>query len=240
MKKNRIVVIALAVLMVFAAVSCKDEPVVKTDVYVGTESELKAAIAEGIANIHLSADIDVTDTIHVGGEKKIILDLNGKSLFNSKEIWHQEPGVKNSWSLISVRDKAELTIKGDGSLKAKENDVYALDVYDVGAKLIVESGEFIGNAHCIYVCEGELLVKGGKFSIQQKSGNPSPYGYVLNCLDDSYTKGIAKITVTGGAFANFDPSDCAAEGAHTNFLAENYKTTSKEVDGITWWTVEKQ
>lgn len=263
MKKARIAVVALAVLMLFAAVSCKEphvhsygDPQVKDGkvvqvcecgdvkevegaVAVGTEDALKKAIEDGVANIYLSSDIDVSDTIIVGGEKKIVLNLNGKSLFNTKDIWYQESGVKNSWSLISVRDKASLTIGGNGSLKAKENDVYAADVYDVGAKLIIENGKFVGNSHCIYVCEGELVVNGGEFSIQQKSGNPDPYGYVLNCYDSSYADKTAKIVVSGGTFANFNPADCTAEGADTNFLAEDYKTTSKDVDGITWWTVEK-
>ena len=117
-----------------------------------------------------------------------------------------------------------LTIKGTGVLKAKENDCYAVDVQD-GGKLVIEDGTYVGNAHAVYVYEGTAEIRGGKYSIQQKSSNPDPYGYVLNCYDKNRENGIAKIIVSGGEFEKFNPADCVAEGAHTNFLAPGYKST---------------
>ena len=44
---------------------------------------------------------------------------------------------------------------------------------------------------------GEVTINGGEYSIQQLS-NQNGYGETLNCLDENYTAGTAKITVTGG------------------------------------------
>ena len=137
-------------------------------------------------------------------------------------MWRGDPYY--DWALLSVRADGSLTIKGTGVLKAKENDCYAVDVQD-GGKLVIEDGTYVGNAHAVYVYEGTAEIRGGKYSIQQKSSNPDPYGYVLNCYDKNRENGIAKIIVSGGEFEKFNPADCVAEGAHTNFLAPGYKST---------------
>ena len=154
--------------------------------------------------------------------KEVTLDLNGKTISNTEDLWRGDPYY--DWALLSVRADGSLTIKGTGVLKAKENDCYAVDVQD-GGKLVIEDGTYVGNAHAVYVYEGTAEIRGGKYSIQQKSSNPDPYGYVLNCYDKNRENGIAKIIVSGGEFEKFNPADCVAEGAHTNFLAPGYKST---------------
>lgn len=109
------------------------------------------------------------------------------------------------WSLLSVRAGGDLTITGNGTLKAKENDCYAVDVQD-GATLTIENGTFVGNIHAVYVYQGELTVKGGAYSIQQKYPDTAKADeFVLNCYDKHRTEGTAKITVTGGTFVKFNP-----------------------------------
>ena len=36
---------------------------------------------------------------------------------------------------------------------------------------------------------------------------------------------------------NFNPADCQAEGAHTNFVADGYKVVTETHDTDTWYTV---
>ena len=37
---------------------------------------------------------------------------------------------------------------------------------------------------------------------------------------------------------NFNPADCQAEGAHTNFVADGYTVTSEtQANGDVWYTV---
>ena len=190
-------------------------------VNVKDEASLRALFATGGEAI-LTEDVVLGETVVVEPGKEVTLDLNGKTISNTEDLWRDGPYY--DWALLSVRADGSLTIKGTGVLKAKENDCYAVDVQD-GGKLVIEDGTYVGNAHAVYVYEGTAEIKGGKYSIQQLSSNPDPYGYVLNCYDKNRENGIAKIIVTGGEFVKFNPADCVAEGAHTNFLAAGYKST---------------
>ncbi len=188
-------------------------------VNVKDEASLRALFATG-GEAKLAADLVLDRAIAVAAGKEVVLDLNGKTISNTEDLWDE---ANYSWSLLSVRG-GSLTLTGNGAVKAKENDVFAVDVQD-GGNLVIEGGEYVGNMDAVYVFEGTVEIKGGKFSIQQLSENPDPYGYVLNCYDANYKNGTAKIIVTGGEFEKFNPADCAAEGAHTNFLAAGYKST---------------
>ena len=189
---------------------------------------LKALFATG-GEATLAADLVLDESMAVMPGKEVTLDLNGKTISNTADLWNT---AANDWSLLSVRG-GSLTIKGAGTLQAKENDCFAVDVMD-GGKVVIEDGTYVGNVHAVYVYEGTAEIKGGKYSIQQQSSNPDPYGYVLNCYDKNRENGIAKIIVTGGEFVKFDPADCAAEGPHTNFLADGYMSVEAE-EGV--WTV---
>ena len=46
------------------------------------------------------------------------------------------------------------------------------------------------------------------------------------------------LIINGGTFVNFDPSNCTAEGAHTNFVADGYKVVPQtQTNGDIWYTV---
>lgn len=200
-------------------------------VNVKNEASLRALFATG-GEATLAADLDLGETVSVAAGKEVTLDLNGKTIKNSTDLWDSPTKEANNWSLFSVKG-GSLTIKGAGTLQAKENDCYAVDVQD-GGQVVIEDGTYVGNVHAVYVFEGTAEIKGGKYSIQQPSGLPSPYGYVLNCYDANRKNGTAKIMVSGGEFEKFNPADCAAEGAHTNFLADGYMSVEAE-EGV--WTV---
>ena len=164
-----------------------------------------------------------------------ILDLNGKTVKNTVDLWDGVTPVKYSWSLLSVRSKGTLTVTGNGKMIAKENDVYAADVQN-GGHLIIENGTFTGNVSCVYVTEGIAEIKGGIFSIQKLS-QQGDTRYLLNCLDGAYKNGKAKIIVTGGTFIGFNPADNAAEGEHTNFVAPGYVSMKITYKGKDAWMV---
>ncbi len=180
-------------------------------------SALKAFFANG-GTAKLVEDITIDETLAVPAGKEVILDLNGHEINNAEDLWNEATG---DWSLVSVRG-GSLTIKGDGLLKAKENDCFAVDVQD-GGHVIIEDGEYISNVHAVYVLVGTAEIRGGKYSVQQKFSDPAKADeFVLNCYDANHRDGMAKIIVTGGEFVSFNPADCWAEGAHTNFLAPGY------------------
>lgn len=185
---------------------------------------LQEAVAVG-GEVKLLKDVDISETVIVA--KAVKLDLNGKTISNTNDLWEKRA---DDWSLLSVRAGGDLTITGNGTLKAKENDCYAVDVQD-GATLTIENGTFVGNIHAVYVYQGELTVKGGAYSIQQKYPDAAKADeFVLNCYDKHRTEGTAKITVTGGTFVKFNPANCAAEGAGTNFVAAGYAAKKLEDD----------
>ena len=184
---------------------------------------LQEAVAVG-GEVKLLKDVDISETVIV--TKAVKLDLNGKTISNTNDLWEKRAA---DWSLLSVRAGGDLTITGNGTLKAKENDCYAVDVQDE-AKLTIENGTFVGNVHAVYVYQGELTVKGGAYSIQQKYPDTAKADeFVLNCYDENRKNDTAQITVTGGTFVKFNPADCKAEGAGTNFVAAGY--AAKELEG---------
>ena len=210
----------------------KDDQYDKDATYpVVNAADLAAALGkDGIVNVveNLNPAEAVVSTANT------TLNMGGKTVANTNNVWDVTP---NSWSLVSAR-AGELTIEGNGTFKAKENDCYAVDVQD-GAKVVIKDGTFIGNIHAVYVYEGELVVEGGFYSVQQKYSDAAKADeFVLNCYDANRAAGTAKITVKGGTYVNFNPADCAAEGAHTNFVAAGYMVVAKkQANGDVWYTV---
>lgn len=201
-------------------------------VNVKNEASLRALFATG-GEATLAADLDLGETVSVAAGKEVTLDLNGKTIKNSTDLWDSPTKEANNWSLFSVKG-GSLTIKGAGTLQAKENDCYAVDVQD-GGQVTIEDGTYVGNIHAVYVYEGTAEIKGGHYSVQQTYPDAEKaYGFVLNCYDANRKNGTAKIMVSGGEFVKFNPADCAAEGAHTNFLADGYMSVEAE-EGV--WTV---
>lgn len=222
--KRRLLSAFLAVMMVLTMAPVAFAADETNTTSVGSYEDLVNAIAsaENGATITLNGDIDVQQTLVV--TKELTLDLAGYKLYNTNDLW-EKPDADN-WSLISVRGTGNLTITGNGTLSAKENDCYAVDVQDVDASVTIANGTFVGNIHAVYVQEGTAFIKGGSYSIQQKYPDAAKANeFVLNCYDASRQDYEAKIYVSGGSFEKFNPADCKAEGEGTNFCEEGYTTT---------------
>lgn len=184
-------------------------------------------------DVTLTEDVDPAKTIIAADGSNVEINANGKTVANTDDIWSDD-----DWSLVSAQGGSTVTISGNGTFHAKENDCYAADVCD-GSTLVIENGTFIGNVHAVYVFEGTAYIKGGFYSVQQKYSDASKADeFVLNCYDANRANGTAKIIVTGGTFVNFNPANCQAEGAHTNFVKEGYKVlATKQMNGDVWYTV---
>lgn len=218
---------------------------VKTGKYVAQIGDVKyETLADALAaakdgeTVKLLDNVDLTETLIIK-DKTITLDLNGKTISNSTDIWNESI---YAWSLISVRDNGDLTIDdtvGGGTLKAKENDCFTLDVYAYdtknveNTKLTINAGNYVGNISAVYAFTGKVTINGGHFSIQQKESGSDPYRLTLNCYDSSYTAGRAGFTVNGGTFENFDPRNNTAEGEGTSFVAEGVGINKDENGNFT-------
>lgn len=193
------------------------------------ENNLQILINNAIENtvVKLTSDIVATESTTVS--KNITIDLNGYTIKNTEDIWDTSAEI---WSLISVRNGGILTLldssdAGTGTLLAKENDCFAVDVRD-GGMLIIESGNYIGNISSVYVYSGIAYINGGYYEIQQISG-ANGYGETINCYDANFKNGTAQVIISGGSFYNFNPTD-AAEPADCgqSYLSKNTKMTYDE------------
>lgn len=197
---------------------------------VGTKAfaSLQAAIdaAQAGDTVQLLGDVVIDDTIIVQDKGTITLDLNGKTISNTKEIWNDDI---NNWSLVSVRGNSDLTITGNGAIDALANDSYAIDLQDAASRCAIKNGAFTGNISAAYVFDGSLTINGGTFDIKQLSGQ-GDHRFTINCYDSSYKNGTAQVSINGGTFNGFDPANNLAEGTGTAFTAPGY-TSVANADG---------
>lgn len=163
--------------------------------------------------ITLLTDVEQNSQLTIN--KNITLDLNGKTIKNTKDIWGD-----NANAILSITNDAKATITGNGTIDAKENDCYTINV--VKGDLTIENGTFYGNVSVVQVQEGALSVKGGTFDLHQKWEGSSKY--LFNCIDDAYANGSANVAISGGTFVGFDPS-ASPEGEGTSYLAPGYAPT---------------
>ena len=189
---------------------------------VKTEAELKAAIKAG-ENVKLTANIALTESVLVKDVTSVI-DLNGFNL------------VAASTDAIVV-EGANLTINGNGDVKAATNDASSANALWVKyGNVVINGGNYYVGADnalrndCIYLGAASLkaeaanhvstiTINGGTFEAKVEDGQY----WVLNVQDDFYRAG-SDIVVYGGSYKNFNPADNESEGAGTNFVAPGYKS----------------
>ena len=160
--------------------------------------------------ITLLSDVEQNSQLNIN--KDITLDLNGKTIKNTQDIWSD-----NANAILSITNGAKVTITGNGTIDAKENDCYTINV--VKGDLTIENGTFYGNVSVVQVQEGTLSVKGGTFDLHQKWEGSSKY--LINCIDDAYANGSANVAISGGTFVGFD-LNVSPEGEGTSYLAPGY------------------
>ena len=202
------------------------------------EAGLKDALKAG-------GDISVEKDVPTSGEdtlsartiitKPTNLNLKGK-------IVSPDNMGNNSTNFTALMVAADTTIDAaaNGGIDTGVNGGYAINVLS-GAKLTINSGYYYGGGTAVQVQKGELVINGGFFAVEPYSNPTYGYKFLLNCIDAAHKDGTAKITVKGGTFVNFDPSDSASENPHGNFVAEGYTVISEtQANGDVWYTVVKE
>ena len=172
------------------------------------------------ATITLLTDINTSSYYEVKGENPVTIDLAGHNITGS--------GISG---LFYVTAKGDLTIKGEGTVTAVEDNGAAMAVWVRSpiAKVTLEGGTYTqqitntADPHfdLIYVERGNVYVKGGTY----KGATPD---WTLNCYDEHYQSKEANIEVTGGTFVGFDPANNKAEGENTNFVPAGYVSRMDE------------
>ena len=195
---------------------------------VATAAELIAAAAKG-GDIVLTADIALAASVEI--TQDVNLELNGFDI------------IAESCDAIVVSNGAALTINGEGNVHAATDDASSANALWIKhGDVVINGGNYYVGADnvkrndCIYVGAASqkdnaadyvstVVINGGVF--EAKVFDTTQY-WVLNLQDAHYTAG-STITVNGGSFKNFDPSNNYSEGANTNFVATG-KTVTKEGD----------
>lgn len=187
--------------------------------------------------VKLLADVEQNTQLTIN--KSITLDLNGKTIRNTVDIWGDKANA-----ILSITNGAKVTITGNGTIDAKENDCYTINV--VKGDLTIENGTFYGNVSVVQVEEGTLSVKGGTFDLHQKWEGSSKY--LFNCIDKAYVDGSANVAISGGTFVGFDPNvspEQKVDGKTPSFAAPGVGITRNEngsftaVDGMTAQILDK-
>ena len=205
---------------------------VKEGTYVAAIGEKKyatlAAAVDAAQNgdtITLLADVEQNTMLVI--KKDITLDLAGKKIFNTTDIWSDANG---SYELLSI--EAKVTITGNGTIDAKENDCYTINVKN--GDLTIENGTFYGNISVVQVEKGTLTINGGKFDLHQKWKDKNTY--LINCIDDAFVAKTAKVAIYGGEFVDFDPNvspEKKIDGKTPSFAAPGVGITKNENNTFT-------
>ena len=203
---------------------------------VASAAEMKTALAAG-GIVSVNKDIK-TDNIDDNEADRITISEPTTLNLDAKIVSPDNMGNNNTNFCALIVD-ADTTINAgeNGGIDTGRNGGYALNVRK-GANLTITGGSYYGGGTAVQVQEGTLTITGGHFAVEPFSDARYGYEFMLNCIDAAYKNGTAKIIVKGGTFVNFNPANCKAEGAGTNFVADGYKVVSAaQANGDTWYTV---
>ena len=200
-------------------------------------TELKEALTNG-GVVAVTKDIH-TNNIEDTAAARIVISQPTTLNLEKKIITPDDMG-KNNVNFCALIVDADTTINAgeNGGIDTGVNGGYGINVRK-GATVTINGGYYYGGGTAVQVQEGTLVINGGTFACEP-FGDPYGYNFLINCLDSAYKNGTAKVVIQGGTFINFDPSNCTAEGAHTNFVDDGYKVVSQpQTNGDVWYTVVK-
>ncbi len=187
-------------------------------------SDVEIVLPESAAGTDLVPQIDI--------DKNLTLDLAGYTIGYDQSVSDKSlPYTPAIFAILS----GNVTITGDGKIdcEAGYNNAFGINVN--GGSLTVENGTFLGAITAIQVQKGSLTVNGGVFDLAEtvKKDAPEYAKYIINAIDDAYKENSATISVTGGSFIGFDPSD-NPEGEGTSYVADGY--SAKNINGA--WVID--
>ena len=206
-------------------------------------SDMKDAFASGGA-IAINDNITADETKTTAADRVIVKEPTTLYLGATYTV----PGSledSNNWAALYVTKDLTINASSNGGINCLDKTdasasyiggPYVAHIAGEGITVTVNGGNYYGGGTIFNVQQGTLVVNDGFFQVAPDIGTHD-YRYVLNCVDANYKNDTAKIIVKGGTYVNFDPSNNAAEGAGTNFVADGYKVVSEAHGADTWYTV---
>ena len=186
--------------------------------------------------IILDTDIELTKgrAYSVLASGKEVVDLNGHTWrCGDTRATDSNLGsyyIRGSKPVVTIMDSV-----GGGLFENNHAD-YLIFMNGADAVMNIMSGEYRGYTHTLYSLLGTINVCGGTFKLldadtaeRDTNGNLK---FLLNCYDENYTAGTAKINVYGGKFYEFNPAVTYGEpGGPVSYVAPGYKVVESEEDG---------
>ena len=171
-----------------------------------------AEAQEHNATVKLLTDIETTSTVTTWAT--VTVDFNGHTLMvNDRGVAAITALTKGTAANVTLMDSV-----GNGGMKT--TGVYGVTVRGTGATATVKSGNYNCETTAVQVENGTAYIEGGTF--QTEAADKS---HLLNCIDEAFKDGTAKIEVTGGTFYGFDPS-ANHEGEGTTYVKAGYVSTN--------------
>ena len=188
-----------------------------------TYATLKAAFEEAKDGdtVTLLKDVE-TNNIEDTVEVRIIIDKAITLNLNDKTIRTPDNMGNNNTNFTALIVDADVIINATtGGINTGTNGGYGINVRN-GATLTINGGTYYGGGTAVQVQKGTLIINDGTFACEPYSDPTYGYKFLINCIDTAWKDGTAKISIKGGTFVKFDPSDSASENPHGNFLAAGY------------------
>ena len=188
-----------------------------------TYATLKAAFEEAKDGdtVTLLKDVE-TNNIEDTVEARIIINKAITLNLNDKTIKSPDNMGNNNTNFTALIVDADVIINATtGGINTGKNGGYGINVRN-GATLTINGGTYYGGGTAVQVQKGTLIINDGTFACEPYSNPTYGYKFLINCIDAAWKDGTAKISIKGGTFVKFDPSDSASENPHGKFLAEGY------------------
>ena len=205
-------------------------------VYYSIPKALEAVRDGETLEILLGEDFD-------GVEDTIVIDKNITLLFGTKGTIKSHKNLSNK---PMFRILADVTMTGNGKLWShidSKSIVAVIGDENTPGKLTVTGNlDFEAYKTVFYVEQGELNVNIDDGDLKVFEGATAVSSeYLLDCNDENYQNGTAKISVTGGDYYGFNPADNTAEGEGTNFLASGCSTGyySSSLSYLCYWYISR-
>ena len=207
-------------------------------------ASLKDAVGKG-GNITIAGDFTGDATKTALSDR---LTIKTPTTLNFEGIYTVPGSLESSlnWAALYITEKTTINATDDTGIICEDKTdssagyiggPFVADINAPGKTVTVNGGTYYGGGTTFQVTKGTLLINSGFFQVAPDI-NTHDYRYNLNCIDDNYRNGTAKIIVQGGTFVNFNPANCKAEGEDTNFVAEGYGVVATpQANGDVWYTV---
>ena len=226
---------------------------------VGDDGKCSVCGLDGfVARIGTTGYMDLQDALNVGGEVVLVKDVTideskttaaDRLTITQPTTLHLNAKLIAPGSLEPTSNWAALYIAADTIIDANENGgiqcldkengecgPYAINIIS-GANVIINGGEYYGGGTAVQVQLGSLTINNGTFD-GTAFGEPYGYNFLLNCVDEPYASGTAKIIVNGGAFCNYDPSAAKSESPIANFVPVGYDALPEvKATGEIWYSI---